>query len=59
MTLTVHDLRGRRLATLADGAHGAGEHGARLDTSALPVGVYVLRLVAGDAVRVLRVTAAR
>lgn len=58
-TLTVHDLLGRRLATLASGALAAGEHTAPLDASALPGGVYLLRLETENAVWTRRVTVAR
>ncbi len=47
-TLTVSDVLGRTVATLADGALRAGEQTLPLDTSALAPGVYVLRLVLAD-----------
>ena len=42
--LSVFDAAGRRVSVLADGAHGAGRHEARLDAGGLAAGVYVLRL---------------
>lgn len=52
-TLAVYDVRGRRVATLADGPMAAGEHrmtwdGTAADGRPLPAGVYVARL-AGSA----------
>lgn len=53
--LTVVDLAGRVVATLADGPFTAGEHQARW-TAAAPPGVYFARLDApGGASRVTRV----
>ncbi|MCC6651331.1 MAG: M36 family metallopeptidase, partial [Candidatus Eisenbacteria bacterium] len=50
--LTVHDLAGRLVATLADGEYSAGVHDAaftRADGGTLPgAGVYFARLVAGE-----------
>lgn len=42
--MDVYDTLGRRVATLADGARGAGEHELALDRRALPAGVYLCRL---------------
>ena len=56
-TLTVYDVSGRAVATLADGALAAGEHRVTWDGTAaggraLPAGMYVVRLTgsAGHAV---------
>ena len=57
--VTVHDLLGRRLATLAAGGHEAGPHRERLDTSAFPSGMYVVRLASGGSVETQRVIVAR
>ncbi len=46
--LTLHDLRGRRIATLAQGAQESGAHDVTLDASSLPAGIYLCRLVAGE-----------
>ncbi len=47
--IAVHDLAGRRLATLADADYAVGDHSARWDGAAddgraLPSGVYLVRL---------------
>ncbi|QXD17292.1 T9SS type A sorting domain-containing protein [Rhodocaloribacter litoris] len=47
--LRVHDLLGRTVATLVDGARPAGRHEAALDVAGLPAGVYVYTLTAGTA----------
>lgn len=40
----VYDVRGRRVATLAGGAPGAGQHTVALQTDGLAAGVYFVRL---------------
>ena len=57
--VSVYDVLGREVARLADGVVAAGRHQAALNAGALPSGTYVVRLVAGDEVRVRRVTVAR
>lgn len=49
--LSVYDVRGRRVAVLAEGARAAGEHRARFDTRGLAPGRYIARLRAGEATR--------
>ena len=46
-TLTVFDILGREVASLVNRVLPAGIHRARLDGSALPSGVYFVRLEAG------------
>jgi|GEM_PF-5880942 len=46
--LEVYDLRGRRVALLADGRHEAGRYAVTFDGSALASGMYFARLQAGD-----------
>ena len=54
------DVVGRRVAVLVSGEpYGAGRHAVPLDASALPAGVYVVRLRMGAAVHTQRVTVAR
>ena len=48
VTLTVSDLLGRRIATLAAGPHPAGTYQVIWDASTIPSGVYVARLAAGN-----------
>lgn len=61
---TVHDLRGRRVATLAEGPRAAGEHALRwdgraADGRAAPSGTYLLRLAGEAAATVRRLTLVR
>ena len=63
-TVSVHDLAGRRLATVASGTFAAGEHrlpwrGRTDDGRALPSGVYLARLSTADAVSTEKITLAR
>ncbi len=62
-TLTVHDLAGRRVATLADGEFSAGWHSAsftRTEAGTAPgAGIYFLRLRTGDQHRVVRLVMLR
>jgi hypothetical protein len=62
--LTVHDLLGRRVATLAQGAHGAGRHEARWDGrsgegSPVASGSYIVRLATDRGGRAVRVVLLR
>ncbi|MFH0764846.1 MAG: T9SS type A sorting domain-containing protein [Calditrichota bacterium] len=45
--LSVYDIRGRRMADLAEGRLMAGEHQIVWMAQALPTGVYLLRLETG------------
>jgi hypothetical protein len=57
-TLVVYDALGREVARLLDGpTHGSEE--ITLDAGALPAGLYVARLVAGDRVETARLTVLR
>jgi len=61
---TVHDLRGRRVATLAAAPLPAGEHALRWDGRAAdgrdaPSGTYLLRLAGESAVTIRRLTLVR
>jgi hypothetical protein len=58
-SLTVVDLLGREVATLADGEMEAGAHDATWLAEGVPAGVYVVRLQAGADVQTLRVTVMR
>lgn len=57
--MAVFDVLGRRVATLVDGVVGAGAHTATWDAGGAAPGVYVVRLVAGPAVRSARLVVAR
>lgn len=59
LRLAVHDALGREVRVLADGAHQAGSHTARLDLSTLPAGVYLVRLDAEGDTAAQRVTVIR
>jgi hypothetical protein len=48
--LVVHDVTGRRVATLVEGFRRAGSHEVLFDARGLPSGVYWYRLEAGDSV---------
>jgi hypothetical protein len=59
-TLTVHDVHGRRVASLVDGVQSAGEHsviwrGLSGDGGRLPTGEYFVRLAAGSLSRTQKV----
>lgn len=45
--LTVHDLLGRTVATLAEGSRAGGRHEVVFDAAGLPNGLYFVRLDAG------------
>jgi hypothetical protein len=49
--LVVYDVLGRRVATLVEDRQDAGRHEVRFDASPLASGLYVYRLMAGEAVR--------
>src|SRR5690606_15653807 len=55
----VLDVLGRRGAVLKDEVVTAGEHTARWDAGALPSGLYLVRLSAGDQVHTQRLTLVR
>jgi hypothetical protein len=47
-TISVYDLTGRRVSTLADEIMSAGEHTVTFDASGLPSGIYFTRMTAGS-----------
>ncbi len=57
--VSVYDLLGRRVATLAQGQTAAGRHTVRLDAGSLAPGVYVVRMSAGTFLAIRRVTVVR
>ncbi len=57
--VSLFDALGREVAVLASGARAAGLHDVDLDARGLAAGVYVLRLVADDAVATMRLSVAR
>ncbi len=57
--VTVVDVRGREVATLADGDRAAGRHALSWDASRLPAGVYAIRATTAGTTAVLRVTTVR
>ncbi len=57
--VAVYDVLGREVAVLVDEALEPGAHEVTLDAAALPSGVYLVRLVAGDAVATRRITVLR
>ncbi len=46
--LTVYNIRGQKIATLADGVFGAGTHTVTLDASKMSSGVYFYQLKSGE-----------
>ncbi|MBE9483683.1 MAG: T9SS type A sorting domain-containing protein, partial [Bacteroidetes bacterium] len=48
IALTVYGVCGREMVVLVDEAQAAGEYIINFDTSALPEGLYIIRLQAGD-----------
>ncbi len=57
--LAVYDVLGRQVAMLSDGMVEAGNHTVIFDGSALPSGVYVVRMSTGEVVATQRVTMMR
>ena len=56
---SVYDVLGRRVATLAEGAHAAGPHALDVETAGWAPGVYTVRVRAGEAVATQRLTVVR
>ena len=54
--LEAFDVLGRHVATLADGAYGAGPQRVTFSTDGLPAGLYVVRLGARNRTAALRLT---
>lgn len=48
VSITVFDVAGRQVATVARGPFGAGEHTVRWDARGVPSGLYFYRVVAGE-----------
>ena len=59
VAVTVHDLLGRTVATVADRAFGAGEARLPLDVAGLAPGPYRVRLATGGRVAVVALTVVR
>jgi len=59
VTLTLYDVLGREVATLASGRKDAGRHRIRLDADRLSSGVYFGRLQAGDQTLTQKITIVR
>ena len=59
VSVSVYDLLGREVATLAQGEMAAGWHTATLDASRLSAGVYVVRMQAGSFQATQRMTVVR
>ncbi len=58
-TVEMFDALGRRVLLLHDGPTAAGDHTLAADLSALPSGLYVVRLTAGDETHSRRLTVVR
>ncbi len=59
VTVALYDALGRQVALLAEGSYGPGRHRVDFDASALPAGVYVVRVLGGADARAARLTVAR
>ena len=57
--VALYDALGREVAVVAEGTFEAGQHTAKFDASAMPAGVYILRLDAEGATRTQRMTVVR
>jgi len=62
LRLTIHDVQGRRVATLADGAYPAGRHDVKWNPLAerggVAPGIYFVRLQSPDGVFIRRLVLA-
>ena len=58
-SVTVYDALGRQVAVVADGPYAAGRHDVTLDASALPTGVYVVRVAGAGTARSAQLTVVR
>ncbi len=56
VTVSVYDVTGRLIATLADGVRPPGEHTVQWDATGLAAGTYLCRMQAGAEVRMQRLT---
>ncbi len=59
VSVRVYDVTGRVVATLVEGAVGAGEHEVLFEAGSLPSGVYVYRLQTAEGALTGRLTVAR
>ncbi len=59
MTVAVFDIRGRRVAVLAEGRRGAGETRLVWDAAGVPAGRYLVRATAGSQSATQSVTVVR
>ena len=59
VTVELYDALGRRVARVAEGSYGAGRHDVPVSVSALPTGLYVVRVMAEETVRTARLTVVR
>jgi hypothetical protein len=57
VAIEVADINGRRVATVANGRQGAGEHTASFNGGALPAGTYFARIIVnGEAMQSVKLT---
>ena len=59
VTMTLYDVLGRQVSTIAQGTYAAGSHDATLNVSSLAPGTYVVRLEAGATVVTRTLSVAR
>ncbi|HTF03566.1 MAG TPA: S8/S53 family peptidase [Bacteroidia bacterium] len=51
----MYDVAGREVSVIAQGSHAVGTYRATLNTAILPEGVYIIRMVSGDAITTRRI----
>jgi hypothetical protein len=59
MAISVYDVLGRRVATVAEGTKQAGRHSATLEAVRMPSGTYFVRMRAEGVQQTRRLTVVR